>query len=366
MKKKLIVFLSCLILVSCKSIGPLQIQLDRSRYNDAIINTHSEQLLRNIVRLRYLKPVSFIKITSVTSSYTLTPAINGTFSLFNGPILAGNTSSAVIDPSISYSDQPTIAYTPVSGVDFIKRLLLSIPLENIVLLLNGGVDDPKSLFNIIISRMSNYDNASNASDLRTVAGPEYKQFRHITELFNLLNEKKGARVVSLTVNNKMVLAIRFTKQQYLSKEAKEIKAKLHIPMNERDIILTDETHLTQRNMVTIQIRSMLSSMIFLSHGVHAPKEHVDAKIAPEYYIYPDSPFNWDPLMKGIFRVSSSRQEPINAYVKIYWNNYWFYIAGDDVASIQTFSYIDMMQALTSGNAFSNESQAPILTIPTRT
>ncbi|MCX7115719.1 MAG: hypothetical protein NTW08_07425 [Gammaproteobacteria bacterium] len=362
---KLLVFVGCLFLASCKSIGPTQIQLDRGRYNDAIINTHSEQLLRNIVRLRYVKPVSFIKITSVTSSYTLNPSINGSFSILNSPGTPGNALSGVLNPSISYSDQPTISYVPVSGVDFIKRMLLPVPLENLGLLLNGGIDNPQGLFNIIINHMGKYDNASNASDLRTVAGPQYKRFRYLTSLFNQLNAKTGAELTTAVVNKKMVLDIHFSKKMYLSKQAKEMKKWLRVPLNSRDILLTNETKLTQPNMVNIQIRSLLSAMIFLSHGVHAPQEHIASKMAPEYFIYPTTPFDWDPLMKGIFNVYASRQEPINAYVKIYWNNYWFYIAGNDIASIQSFSYIDAMHILTSGSAFENQGQMPILTIPTR-
>jgi len=38
--------------------------------------TNNEQLLMNIVRLRYVEPVTNLKLTNVTSSYTFNPSIS--------------------------------------------------------------------------------------------------------------------------------------------------------------------------------------------------------------------------------------------------------------------------------------------------
>ena len=109
----ILLFLSFLLLANCKSIGPGRIYSDRNSYNDAIINTDDEQLLRNIVRLRYLENISFLKITNVTSSYSLSKSISSSLSL-SGSASQGSASttsrSASLSPSLSYSDSPTISY----------------------------------------------------------------------------------------------------------------------------------------------------------------------------------------------------------------------------------------------------------------
>src|SRR5476651_2328034 len=66
----------CILLAGCSSIGPHQIKLDRHRYNDVIQETNNEQLLMNIVRLRYVESVTNLKLTNVTSSYTFNPNIS--------------------------------------------------------------------------------------------------------------------------------------------------------------------------------------------------------------------------------------------------------------------------------------------------
>src|SRR5579862_6372482 len=104
-----------ILLVGCASIGPHQIKLDRNRYNDVIQQTNNEQLLMNIVRLRYVEPVTNLKLTNVTSSYTFNPSIStaGTgFSFTTGGMAApgaagsSNVKTFNIEPGVQYSDTP--------------------------------------------------------------------------------------------------------------------------------------------------------------------------------------------------------------------------------------------------------------------
>lgn len=359
-------------LVSCASIGPSRINADRMPWNDAISNTESEQLLRNIVRLRYLESVSFLTISSVTSSYTLNPSLSSSLSL-SGTASQGQSSETSrglsLNPSVSYSDSPTISYMPVASTDFIQQMLMPIRLDRLALLLNGGIHDPNLIFNLATVSMNDIDNAERASDLKILTPPDYKEFKRLTCLINRLIAKKGAsfQAVKIGGDDLLTLSLHFTREYNYSCEAREIKRMLHVPVRYQDIIFVQREAAVVKlpNVVKIHTRSILGVLIFLSHGVEVPEEHIKSKRALRYHAEPHVPYDWSPLMNGIIRICSSKSEPHHAFVKVFSHDYWFYIDWSDFDSITTFNFINTLIILSSGNALNGSGQIPVLTIPTR-
>ena len=62
----------------CSPTGPLAVRGDRFNYNQAGAQSTKEQLLLNIVRLRYREPIYVLEIGSMISSHTL--VASGSFS----------------------------------------------------------------------------------------------------------------------------------------------------------------------------------------------------------------------------------------------------------------------------------------------
>jgi hypothetical protein len=58
-----------LAVAGCRSLGPRTVSGDRFNYNEAGAKSTSEQLLLNIVRLRYGEPTYWLEITSMLSQY---------------------------------------------------------------------------------------------------------------------------------------------------------------------------------------------------------------------------------------------------------------------------------------------------------
>ena len=73
MNKQLPVILTSLILVitGCQSLGPSKISPERMDYSDAIRNSEAEQLLKNLVRLRFGTSPELLDLTQVVSQYEL-------------------------------------------------------------------------------------------------------------------------------------------------------------------------------------------------------------------------------------------------------------------------------------------------------
>lgn len=66
-----IIFLITLFLLSgYTSFGSRNIARDRFNYNEAIAQSHNQQMLLNIVRLRYLEIPNFLGVSSVITSYS--------------------------------------------------------------------------------------------------------------------------------------------------------------------------------------------------------------------------------------------------------------------------------------------------------
>ena len=55
--------LICLALAACRSIGPSTVPRDQFNYNQAIADSTEEQLLLNLVRLRYAETPVFLKVS---------------------------------------------------------------------------------------------------------------------------------------------------------------------------------------------------------------------------------------------------------------------------------------------------------------
>ena len=66
----ILALISLLILNGCTSFGSRNVTRDRFNYNEAIAQSHSQQMLLNIVRLRYLEMPNFLEVSSVITSYS--------------------------------------------------------------------------------------------------------------------------------------------------------------------------------------------------------------------------------------------------------------------------------------------------------
>ena len=127
----LIVFIS----TGCQSsFGPKTLEKTHPAYNKSISETLSEQMLINLVRLRYREQPAFLEISSITVSPRISTSAHVNSSIDLGP--GGN----VIQPGIGieYSQSPTISYTPLRGEDFLKSVLSSISLEAVLVMTQSG------------------------------------------------------------------------------------------------------------------------------------------------------------------------------------------------------------------------------------
>src|SRR5271156_4283636 len=66
---RLTLLAACLAVSGC--VGPAAVRSTRIKYNESIRSTNDEQLLINLVRLRYADSPVFIDLPSITSQFEL-------------------------------------------------------------------------------------------------------------------------------------------------------------------------------------------------------------------------------------------------------------------------------------------------------
>ena len=125
------------MVAACTGIGPATVPHDRIDYGSAIGNSWKEQTLLNIVKLRYVDMPIFLEVAQVIAGYQLQGTIGGGFTAGNfsgstiGPFAAGGSANA----AGTYTDRPTVIYQPLTGVDFLKRLMTPIPPSSVLFVL---------------------------------------------------------------------------------------------------------------------------------------------------------------------------------------------------------------------------------------
>ena len=189
----LTVLAPALSLTGCNSFGSHAVRTARFPYNEALARTSNEQLLLNLVRLRYRDTPYFLQETSLTTQYELSGGASAGVTLIKGGDNEGSTGVGV-----SISETPTVAYVPLQGEDFVKQLMSRIRLEDVMLLPESGWSIERVL-RLAVDRLAGIPNAPST----TGPTPGYRPF---FEDFNNL----ACRLRRLQVQGRLELeAVRF-------------------------------------------------------------------------------------------------------------------------------------------------------------
>ena len=176
-KKSIVVLLSTCI-ASCSSIGPIMVPRDRVEYTDAIGISWEQQTLLNIVKLRYGHAPVFLSITQVVTGYQFQGTASTSFiaSTFN-PVTNVFGISGTASAEGQYTDRPTIIYSPLTGVDFLQKLMTPIPPSTVLFLLQAGYD-AELVMPLTLDSINDLSNAAKRGMSRP-ADPEFTRLVHL-------------------------------------------------------------------------------------------------------------------------------------------------------------------------------------------
>lgn len=355
------IFLLCLIALSvsaCSSLGPGRVSPDRFDYNDAIARSSNEQMLLNIVRLRYEDVPVFLAVNSVLTQYVYSAnaGAHGTAAL-NDPVTTIG-SSVGGNAGILYIERPTITYSPLSGDDFSKQLLTPIPSSLIFSLVQSGWP-AEALLTMSLERINNIVNTGYFSVAKQ-ADPEQQQFKHVVQLIIALSKRGAIEVQHQNQNDEHApfLVFESTDDVDTLKLIAEFKQILGLDPERDKFLVTTRVVQRKSEEVTIRLRSMLTLMGFLSHGVAIPPAHAETSALPPQQTVSS---NNRQTIPPPLQIHASVDRPSNAFVAVFYQGHWFSIDLSDYESKQAFGLLTYLFQLKSPKA---PSAAPVLTVPT--
>ncbi len=385
-------------------IGPTAIRYTRLRYNEVVRDTNDQQLLLNVVRLRYADSPVFIDLPNITSQFEM--AGRGQYLGGYGNETPGRASLG--NGELSLRDTPTLSYHPREGREIARALLTPLSAE-LLIVVNAGAN----LDHLLLFAMNDINDVPNAPGA-TVLIPEEAddnslylrgirllaslRARDATELaFGTTEETEGSsdpipkgaiqgRDLHNALRDSYVYRTQSDDQMTLLKREKGLYLRIRDPyihspeMEEVERIfrltpglsqyrikpeLSDEANRRLlsplgNDTIYLNLRSVLQIMTFLSKGVCVPEEHMRSGIAPVTPGPDGRPFDWTRVTAGNFVVHAQKHRPRAAEVAVPYRGYWFYIAPDDVKSRAALSILEIVFALQESDG---KSVGPLLTLP---
>ncbi len=322
-----------LVLGSCKSsMGPKTIPPDGFNYNERIALQDNEQMLLNIVRLRYLEVPQFLNVASVINQYTRTgtAGINGSTSSALGEAAGANVGG-------SWSDRPTITYTPLSGQSFSQSLLTPLPPSVIFFLIQSGWAAER-LFRLTSRSINRVQNERSGPRVRAESDPKF------TRLLEVLGELQRNGLLGMQFAGDWP---RVNVQIYFPVNDLDEPSRLIIQEFKELLNLDPDTNqfsidygLIQKNdaEVVVQTRSMLEMIASISWYIDVPQNHIDEGRTASTF-RPDDP--------TLIQILSSEKKPKEAFISIKYKDHWYYIDDRDIASKTTFGVMRILLSLAS-------------------
>ncbi|NPB08809.1 MAG: hypothetical protein GXO17_00505 [Thermodesulfobacteria bacterium] len=342
-----------LLLVGCTSVGPQALKQARFNYNLALQHSANEQLLLNLVRLRYRDNPVFLEVSSISSQFSLTSDLSA-----QARVNEVYPDSYTLGFGLAFAEKPTITLSPLQGDKFVKRLLSPIPVEHLVLLAHSGWRIDRIL-RLCVQRLNGLENAPTASGPTPELKPEFEDFLRAVKLIHELRRAKVVDFTYLPEKGKVLPALYVHPKRSLHPKLEELRQLLKLGPHAQYLLTTDVTVQGDRYL-RVETRSLMGVLFYLSQGVCVPEEDLRAgKVTATRY--PDGRlFDWSELLGDLFVVRVSARPPADAMVAVKYRGKWFYIADNDLRSKSTFVFLSQIFALEAGK---EKSLVPLLTIP---
>ncbi len=327
----------------------------RNAYNVSMQTTSNEQLLLNLVRLRYCDTPYFLNVSNITTQFSYGADGNVRF-LFPG---FNEKNPTAVGGSFNFKSTPTIVYSPLEGKAFAELLLQPLDLTIIQQMIYSGWDIDR-IFRLGIQSFGGMHNAPAASGPFPNDNPEYKDFYEITKLMRHFQKRNELQVGIKTNGDGRATSLQLFFPSG-SQEAQYLSNLLGGLENTKGYYILDMNLGFQSDgEIGVMPRSVLSCMYYLSLGVELPKEHLKKRIAIMTDIGDDGRDDLAPIIKQLITIKTSKNYPTTAYLAVKYKKYWYYIEDYDVNSKRTFSLLLTLYNLQAGGV---KQLMPILTIP---
>ena len=346
-----------LFLGACQSVDFGGVQKDRGGYAEVIGESWKEQMLLNIVKVRYLDVPVYLDVQSVVSSYTMEQEGGASAAFFpriNGDSNLG--SNVAVSGRRRFSESPTISYAPLSGERFASSVLRPLPPELIFAFVTAG-GHMEFLLKATVQSINGIANASSSSSAQR-RSTSTDRFSEFTEILGRLVDAGavGLRIERDPERSQSYLFFRRAAQDGLDVDIASIKQLLGLDANLDEFQLVYGVARGKTNTIAVLTRSMQGITGELSAGVEIPEQDLRDGRATRRAGNVSSSDDY------LLQVGNSLERPGDAFIAVNYRNRWFWVDDRDLKSKRIFRFLLMFASMSETGVL---PQAPLLTIPTR-
>jgi hypothetical protein len=344
--------LGVLTVLGCASIGPRTVIHDRFDYTGALADSWKQQMLINMVKIRYGDTPVFLDVASIISGYTLETGINvyGEYaSPGRGDTFAG------LNARGTFTDRPTITYMPLSGEKFARSLMKPLPLPAILSMIQAGYPIDLVL-RLCVHSVNDIRNRYGGSARTRAADPEfYPLLEHLRKIQD--SGAVGLRLQKTKEMEGVLMSFRRNVDPSMKEESLWVRKTLGLHPAKDEFKIVYGSIAKDDKEIAILSRSMLEIIIDLASYIEVPAVHVEEKqVNPTM---PEKTIQGVPV-PPLIKIHSSTDKPKDAFIAVSYQNYWFWIDKRDLRSKSFFSFLMMIFSLTETGG---KEGAPIITVP---
>jgi len=349
-----IVLLVCLLLSGCMRMGPGTIPEDQFDYATAIGDAKKQQILRNIIKLRYAEWPVFLEVGQVVAGYNWEYRGNATLNMFR-MFDASKRDTGQLGVSGAFIERPTITYAPLGGERFVRSILTPAKPESMLALIDAGWPADR-LFTMMV------DSVNGKTNRRYLYGTDHPVDPAFVRFVDVLRSIHTANAFSVrvrqTTDERMISELYFRPQLLDAATRRELdKVKAELSLNP-DInsyrIIWDSTS-EDPNAIAIKTRSIIQVMTAMAVFVELPPEEMTKSGVIDLNVTArDGGSDLPPLIN----IHSGPVAPTNAFVVVPYHDQSFWIDAEDWQSRLSLAYLTLLLTVNE----TGEIKGPQLTI----
>jgi len=342
-----------LILSGCAGTGPHRLMVDRFDYSAAIASSTNEQMLQNLVRLRYNETPVFLDVNSVIAQYQADASAQlGVEVGFTGS--AGPPGDSIVIPEVGagWLERPTITYAPRTGPKFIRSLLTPLSPVAIFALVQGNwpVED------VVWGVVKSINGVGPQSPITGQWNPDYQR------MLDALTQLQRARALDVGRGDDSPsnATLRFRVSGADEKTAKAIATlrelwDLDPGTNEYRMVLRVIPR--NRREIAVLTSSMLDLMRDVASLMEVPPDHVaGGQTAPTFKLPSEAPYGG----RAPISIQLDRERPGDAFVSVQKDGWWYSIATNDQQSKRVLLLLNVLFQLAESGEYPG---GPVVTVP---
>jgi len=342
-----------LILSGCAAQGPHRLLVDRFDYSAAIASSTNEQMLQNLVRLRYNETPVFLDVNSVIAQHQADARAQlGAEIGFTGSAGPPGDSIAIPEVGAGWLERPTITYAPRTGPKFIRSLLTPLSPVAIFALVQGNwpVED------VVWGVVKSINGVGPQSPITGQWNPDYQR------MLDALSQLQQAKALGVGRGDDSSgnATLRFRDSRADERTTKAIATlrelwDLDPGTNEYRMVLRVIPR--NRREIAVLTSSMLDLMRDVAALMEVPPEHVKGgQTAPTFKLPSEAPYGG----RAPISVQLDRERPGNAFVAVQKDGWWYSIATNDQRSKRVLLLLNVLFQLAESGEY---PAGPVVTVP---